>query len=224
MQLLVIEDDSEVTHNLLAVLSDPSFQVTFLSHIEQVDELLKSENYAPDLILLDRMIGDSDLVHYLDTIKEKWPYTKILILSAIDTPLEKANAIENGADDYLAKPYSKEELIARIRALHRRVQHAPQKNIVLKNVTLRTEDRILEFQGKKIELSLKENDLLKLLFNNAGKVFAKDVLFQKVWKSQSGLETNTVETTIVRVRRKLEEISAPLEIKNMRFAGYWLEI
>jgi DNA-binding response OmpR family regulator len=224
MRLLVCEDDSEVTKNLVEVLKDDRFKVQFLSLIEQVEEVLKADDPAPDIILLDRMFGDRDLVSYLDQIKEKWPSTQILILSAIDTPLEKANVIESGADDYLAKPYTKEELLARLGALYRRSISKSEKKTVIQGVGLNLEDRVLDFKGKQTELSLKECDLLNLFFSSPGKIFSKEALVQKVWKSQAGMETNAVETTIVRVRRKLEGLDAPLKIKNTRFAGYWLEV
>lgn len=223
VRLLVCEDEMEITRHLQEILGPQSFETVYLRDVPQIERQMQMRTWQPDIVVLDRLFGSEDLISYLDPMKRVWPSSKILILSAIDTPLEKASALEKGADDYLAKPFSKEEFLARVKALNRR-NAASSPQLVLKDVTLNLDDRTLSFMGQVLELSLKEAELLKLFFANPGKVFSKDDLVLKVWRSSTGLETNTVESTIVRVRRKLEILQAPVIIKNMRLVGYWLEV
>ena len=186
--------------------------------------MLASRSFEPELILLDRLLNQFDSIELLPEIKRVFPGARILILSAINTAAEKADALDRGADDYLGKPFSVSELMARLRALARRPTLAPAPGYLRAgNVVLDTMSRVAIIGSRKISLPNKEFMVLRALIQKPGQVFKKGVLFEQVWDSSTELETNVVEATITNLRRKLEDAAADVKIKNMRNAGYWIE-
>lgn len=216
--VLVIEDEAKLSELLLQNLS-AQFEVEGCPSYAELERLMERPALGFDVVVLDRMMNGRDTLALIDVFKERFPQCRILVLSAINTPAEKAVALDHGADDYLSKPFAWEELIARIRSLVRR----GSRTIRFGNISLDTVDRVAKIGERDVTLSNKEFLLLRAFVQSPGKVFSKQTLFEQVWNMSSEVESNAIETTITKLRRKLEEAEAAPQIRNSRNLGYWLE-
>lgn len=218
----LVEDDKKLGSYLVEAFKNEGFVVTWATQSLELEQAL--EGNAPyNLFLLDRLVGNSDTKHSIERIKQKWPESPILILSAINTPNERTELINLGADDYVGKPFSVQELVARAKALLRRPTVTELKNIQIGNTLIDVLMRTISVDGRTETLPSKEFLLLKTLCSPQGRVFRKDDLLDQVWGVSPLAETNVVESTIAHLRRNLEEAGSSLKIKNMRNAGYWIE-
>jgi DNA-binding response OmpR family regulator len=172
-----------------------------------------------DLIVMDRLLHGKDSAVLMAKIKERIPDAKVMVLSAINSSTEKAALLNAGADDYLAKPFDSQELIARIRALLRR----NRPDLQCGNVNLDSDNRLLKVENQELALTNKEFVLLRTLVENPGKIFGKTYLYEKVWGVNGEIDSNAVEATVTKLRRRLEELGANIHIKNTRNLGYWIE-
>lgn len=224
MNILVVEDDVEILKNILSTLGEQGWSAKGVNSLPALTQLIETKAFYPNLIILDRMLGPDDSSSIVSTIKSTYADTKVLILSAIDTGTEKAKLLDLGADDYLAKPYSSAELIARIKALIRRstLVHSEQE-IRVGDVAINLADRTVTIHSQDVSISQKEIQLLLLLAQNPGKIFPRDVLLSQVWKSSKETDSKVVEATMNNLRRKLETNNSNVVIRNMRNVGYWLE-
>lgn len=221
VKVLLIEDDKKLTEHLDQNLRQQGFFVTAVTNENELSETLNS-NLLVELVLMDRLIGAVDSKNYLAEIKKKWPKAPVLVVSAISTPNERTDLINAGADDYVGKPFSTQELIARMRALLRR-QAAPNGNYLqVGNIIIDTMKRIVTVGERAENLPTREFSVLSLLARDPSRVWSKDELLDYVWGQAATVDTNVVESTMTNLRRKLTELGANVSIKNMRNAGYWL--
>ena len=219
--VLIVEDESKLLAFLKETMENEGFEVTACSSYSELESLVSEATHAVgfDVVILDRMLRQQDSVFAIGILKRKFSSAKILILSAINSPSEKAVTLDRGADDYLSKPFASEELIARVRALLRR---APTV-FTVGNVSIDIADRAVKIGQEKVALANKEFMLLRTFLEQPGRVFTKNQLAEKVWEMKADVDTNAVEMTISNLRRKLEEQGATLKIRNSRNVGYWLE-
>jgi len=218
-RILIVEDESKLSAHLDGLLKAETFSTFTCSTYRELEMLFEMPLQRYDLIVLDRLLQGQDSAQLLGTIKTKMPEAKILVLSAVNTPAEKAALLDKGADDYVAKPFAGEELVARVRALLRR----SVKSVALGNVTLDLEGRSMSIGGQSSALTNKEFVLLRTLMTSPGKVFSKAHLHEKVWGMTADVESNVVEATINKLRRRFKEAEASPQIKNQRNTGYWIE-
>lgn len=222
MQILLIEDDVKLISLLSQNLKEEGFEVTAATSSQQLMNLMKLEN-SFDAIILDRMLPSVDTRDYIEQIKTKWSQTPVLVLSAISTPNEKVDLLNRGVDDYMGKPFSTDELIARIKVLIRRFQQAFNNFIQVGNLTIDTVSRSISANGKSDVLPAKEFLLLKALSQDQKRVWSKSELLDYVWGQAGSEQTNVVESTMANLRKKINELNANVKIRNMRNAGYWIE-
>lgn len=178
---------------------------------------LKEE--IPDLLLLDLMLGPVDGLEVLEHLK-KDPLTAsvpVIIVSAKGEENDKVKGLELGADDYLSKPFGILELLARVKA---RLRNAPKRNSDNLDLILNEDERLFYCQGVPLELTLKEFEVLRLLYLNRGKVIEKDAILVSVWDMPQGVETRTLDVHISSLRKKLARSS--LNIKTIRGVGFIL--
>lgn len=221
-RVFLVEDDKKLGQYLVEAFKNEGFVANWVTQASELETAL--EGTSPyHLVLLDRLLGNTDTKHSIERIKKKWPGSPVLVLSAINTPSERAELINLGADDYVGKPFSLQELVARAKALLRRPATPELQNIQIGNTLIDVLMRTVSVDGKMNTLPAKEFLLLKTLCSPAGRVFRKDDLLDLVWGVSPLAETNVVEATIAHLRRNLEALGASLRIRNMRNAGYWIE-
>lgn len=218
-RILIVEDEAKLSTHLESLLKSEMFSTFTCGTYRDLQLLLEMPLQRFDLVVLDRLLHGQDSANLLGQLKGKMPEAKILVLSAVNTPAEKAALLDQGADDYVAKPFAGEELVARLRALLRR----SVKSIGLGNVTLDLEARSMNIAGFSMPLTNKEFVLLRTLMTTPGKVFSKTHLHEKVWGMTADVESNVVEATINKLRKRFKEAGASPQIKNQRNSGYWIE-
>ncbi|MBF0208291.1 MAG: response regulator transcription factor [Oligoflexia bacterium] len=224
MRILILEDEPKVADFLNQSLRCEGYQTLCLASVDELSSI-GGQVEEFDLAIFDRMLGVKDSLAYLAEFKRKFSRCAVLVLSVINTPEERAQALDAGADDYMGKPYSLLELSARLRALKRRdLREGVERRVfVLGDLQLDCVSHRVFFKGKRLDFSAKEFNLLSLLIRRPGQVFNKYQILDQVWDTQLDLESNVVETTIKNIRRKLEGDSVNVEIHSRRNVGYWIE-
>ena len=225
MKVLVVEDDERLARFLRKALEAETWSVEVFSKYEELRDLIESPTLQFDVAILDRMLGPHDSLSLLKGLRSKYPLPKILFLSAVDHAEERARAIEEGADDYMGKPYSLRELVARLRALQRRVSDTSslQQFRELGNLKLDLLAHVVTISGKKISLSAKEFKILSVLMERPGAILSRYQMLDRVWEVGKDLESNVVEATMHNLRKTLEESGSTLMIRSRRGTGYWVE-
>lgn len=220
--LLLVEDDRRLADHISTLMQSEGLAVHQASSFAEMKEYLTS-GQSFSAIILDRLLDGGDTKGMVADLKRRWPGAPVCVLSAINTPLERAELLDLGADDYMGKPFVSGELLARLRALMRRANTAPSNYRAIGDLVLNVPHRTLMCAGEQASLTTKEFMVFKLLSEEPGRVFSKMQLLEMVWNSNLEVETNVVEATITNLRRRVAELGSTVHIKNMRNAGYWLE-
>jgi two-component system response regulator MprA len=220
-RLLVVEDDPQVRAMLTRALRYEGFEVAAACDGAEAMAALRAS--PPDLLLLDLLLPDADGVDLCGRLRADGDPVPILMLTARDTVTDRVAGFEAGADDYLVKPFSTAELVARVRALLRRARERPATS------TRRVGDLVLDPSthevrrgGRVVRLTRREFDLLALFLDNPGTVLARERLLTEAWGFLSPVETNAVDVYVGYLRRKLEESGEPRLIHTVRGVGYVL--
>jgi DNA-binding response OmpR family regulator len=224
--ILVIEDDRDISHLLQLHLRDLGCEVE-LAH-DGAAGLEKALSGRHDLIILDLMLPKMDGLEICRRLRAKPRYTPILMLTARSTELDRVLGLEMGADDYLAKPFSIRELLARVKALSRRIEalerrEEPEAGGILQagGLSIDRERRRVTLSGRSVDLTSKEFDLLLHFASHPGRVFSRSQLLDLVWGyGHEGYE-HTVNSHINRLRAKIEEDPAhPRYVLTVWGVGY----
>lgn len=223
MNILIVEDDAKVGSFLRENLIKDNNIVELITTISELEEHLASKSVAPEVIILDRLIDNSDTKNYLKKIKNRFQESRILYLSALNTPSEKAALLDEGADDYLGKPFSLVELEARVRSLGRRREDKQNFYLNIGDIIIDLKLRSARCGDHKIDLSNKEYTLFINFAQNENKVFSKYQLLDIIWETNLDIESNVLEVTIMNLRKKLDEGKSSVKIQSKRNVGYWLE-
>lgn len=226
MLLLLIEDDSRLSQYLAQAMGREGYQVEVCSSVEEADAFIATTTEAPSVIILDRMLGREDGAVLIGKFKFRFPQTGILVLSSLDMPSEKARIIDSGADEYLSKPFSLDELAARLRLVIRRSTRAasPDTGVrLLGDLSLDLKTQNATVGAAKLDLTRKEFQVLSLLMDHPGRVYNRFQFLDRVWEIERHTESNVVESTIKTLRRKLENSHCKVRIESKRNIGYWIE-
>jgi DNA-binding response OmpR family regulator len=225
--VLVIEDDTDIASLISMHLSDNGFEVQIENRGDAGLVAFKGGTF--DLVVLDLMLPGVDGLTLCREMRVENSYVPILMLTAKSTELDRVLGLEMGADDYLTKPFSVPELIARVKALFRRVdafsarqaKSAADPVIEKNDLTINVEKRLVLLEGKEIGLTTREFDLLYFLASHPGRVYSRIQLLDKVWGyNHSGYE-HTVNTHINRLRAKIEkEPAKPFYVQTVWGVGY----
>ena len=230
--ILVVEDEPKIREGIVDALTYQGFDV---SAAERGDEALsKAIMNKPDLILLDIMLPKLNGLDVCENLRENGIKSPIIFLSAKGRESDRVKGLEKGADDYITKPFSIKELIARINAHLRRrdfdkvealTQRQKMEPMRIKDLTIDFEARSCWLREERLHLSEKEFLILKILFENVGSVVDRETLLKEVWGYKNlGLETRTVDVTIGKLRQKIEDdASSPNIVKTKRGKGYIIE-
>ena len=225
-KILIVEDESSFSEALAFLLGKEGFEVSVAENGRSALETFKKE--GADLILLDLMIPEISGVEVCRTIRLT-SQVPIIMLTAKDTEIDKVVGLELGADDYVTKPYSSRELIARIKAVLRRGISDDELSgdldvISVGPIKLDTARHQASINGSPVALPLKEFELLEFLMRNAGRVLTRSQLIDRVWGGDYFGDTKTLDVHIKRLRSKIEADPAnPILIQTIRGLGYKLE-
>lgn len=222
MRILVVEDEHKIANSIKKGLEQEAFAVDVAYDGEYGYDLAATEDY--DVIILDLMLPKLSGLDVCRQLRREGIHTPILILTAKGQIQEKVEGLNAGADDYLVKPFSFAELLARVRALARRPKDILQTVLEYKDLSLDTVSFEVKRAGKKIKLSKKEFALLEYLLRNQGKVVSKDQIISHVWDFDADILPNTVEAFIGSLRKKIDRPfkSKPPLIHTVRGFGYRL--
>ena len=224
-KILVVEDESSLSEPLAYLLGKEGFEVVVCE--TGPDAIAEFNRSGADLILLDLMLPGLSGTEVCRTIRAKSD-VPIIMLTAKDTEVDKVVGLELGADDYVTKPYSARELVARIRAVLRRrtdVGSSNESMLEAGSVKIDVDRHMVYVNGVQTSLPLKEFDLLELLVRNAGRVLTRAQLIDRVWGSDYFGDTKTLDVHVKRLRAKIEADPAePIFIQTVRGLGYKFEV
>jgi len=223
-KILIIEDDINIAMGISNLLFKYGFNVSILEDFEHVDEQVRI--FEPHLILMDINLPYFDGFYWCAIIR-KISFCPIIMVSARNTDLDQVIALDNGADEYVTKPFNNEVLIAKIKSLLRRTygDYVSSNDMVeIHGLTINTNRLIMSYQNKEVILTNKELILLKCLVNNHEKVVSREILLEKVWDNQSFVEDNTLNVNIARIRKKLENLGLANVLETVRGLGYRLSL
>lgn len=214
MKLLLVEDDKDLAQGLTQALQRESFVVSHAATGAAAKEQFVS--FEPDLVVLDLGLPDIDGIDVLKYLRTQHDPTPFLILTARNSLDDKVRALDIGADDYLAKPFEMPELLARLRAMSRRLGTASSSEMIIGQVTLDTVAHRVLVKGIEVNLPRKEYMTLKALMESAGRVKTKDTLESNLYSWGEEIGSNTIEVYVSNLRKKLPEGF----ISTIRGVGY----
>ncbi|MBC7386877.1 MAG: response regulator transcription factor [Cryobacterium sp.] len=222
--ILIVEDDPKIATTLMNLFRGEGWTIQIADSTAALNDVILSRGSDFSVILLDRLLQQFDTKALLPEMRKRWSQTPILVLSAINTPLERAELLNLGVDDYLGKPFLNQELLARVRALSRRAKRPEEVYRQLGNTLLDLNRFSFSVEGREESLPQKEFLILRLLSRDLGRVFGRDDLMSRVWGEATSSESNVVEATITHLRRRLEVSGSSIKLKNLRNVGYFVEI
>ncbi len=221
MKILIVEDERKVGQFVERALAEQNHTPRLVATCAAARDALAESPY--DAIVLDLGLPDGDGLDLLREWRAAGFGEPVLILSARDAVSDRIHGLNLGADDYLPKPFSIEELVARVRSLLRRRSGASARATVLDHGGIRLDllARAAAFHGRPVELTSREFALLELFLQNPGRVLTRTLIAEKIWEASYDMETNLIDVYIRRLRRKFEtgEATPPL-IKTIRGTGY----
>ena len=224
-RILIVEDEESLSDPLAYLLGKEGFEVDVVDN--GLDAVTEFDRTGADLLLLDLMLPGQSGTEVCRQVRQR-SSVPIIMLTAKDAEIDKVVGLELGADDYVTKPYSPRELVARIRAVLRRqgVESIDPALTTLAAgpVRMDVERHVVTVAGSAVQLPLKEFELLELLLRNAGRVLTRGQLIDRVWGADYVGDTKTLDVHVKRLRSKLEpEPSAPRHIITVRGLGYKFE-
>jgi len=217
MQILLIEDDPSLASGLTTTLKSEGFSV---NHIAQGNNALSTIGlHHPDIVILDLGLPDMDGNDVLKAIRKDHSLLPVLILTARASLDDKVKGLDNGADDYLAKPFEIDELLARLRVLERRLSGSKNSDLTIGPVSMNIKDQLVKLDDTSLDLPRREYMLLKMLMENAGRVLTRSSMENKMYSWGEEVASNAIEVHIHHLRRKLPEHF----IKTVRGVGYTIK-
>ena len=221
-KILIIDDEIHIVELLKFNLENNGYKVDY--SYDGFDGYLKTKEFQPDLILLDWMLPNISGIDLLKKIRsdETLEQIPVIMLTAKNMEEDKLEGLEDGADDYITKPFSVKEVLARITSVLRRYKYTSNEKIeVLKadDIQVNVNKHIVTKNGQEIELTLKEFQILKLLIENKGNVLTRTFLFDKIWGYDYYGETRTLDVHIRHLRKKIGDNDSKL-IETVRGVGY----
>lgn len=223
MRILIVEDELHLAEALTHILRKNNYTVDAVSDGASGLDYALSGIY--DLILLDIMLPEMDGITVLKSIRKENISTPVILLTAKGEVSDKVKGLDSGADDYLAKPFATEELLARIRSASRRKGEVPVDNTLkFGDIELNMANLKLSRSGKEIKLILKESELMELLLQRKSAITSKEMVIEKLWGFDTDAEHNNVEVYISFLRKKLAYLDSSVVINTIRGVGYVLEV
>ena len=223
MRILVVEDDKKIASLVVRGMEQAGFAVDHAEDGEDALHLALSEPY--DAAIMDVMLPKLDGLTIIERMRQKKILTPVIVLSAKRSVDDRVRGLQTGGDDYLVKPFSFTELLARVRALIRRAsQEAEPSRLVTGELTLDLLTREVIRSGKKIDLQPREFSLLEYLMRNSGRVVSKTMIIEHVWGYSFDPQTNVVDVLVSRLRNKVDRDFENKLIHTHRGVGYAIKL
>ncbi len=224
--ILVVDDEKDILELVSYNLQKEGFHIETSQNGEDALDKIRSDRF--DLLILDLMLPGIQGMELCKVLKSdsETASIPIIMLTAKSEELDKVLGLEMGADDYITKPFSPREMVARVNAVLRRTGEKPPKDILIKigDLEINTSTYQIRKKGKMITLSATEFKLLLYLVQKKGRVFNRDMLLDAVWKDETFVEPRTVDVHIRRLRSQIEDDpSNPIYIKTRRGLGYYVD-
>ncbi len=222
MRILVVEDEVRLAEALGQIMREGKYAVDVVHDGEAAYDYAMSGIY--DVIVLDVMLPKMNGFEVVRQMRKNKEQTPVILLTAKDEIIDKVTGLDCGADDYLTKPFSSDELLARIRALSRRQVEMVMDEMPFADVKLNLSTYMLECGFKSVHLGLKEFEVMRMLLTNPANIVPKESMLLKVWGSETDAEDNNVEVYISFLRKKLLYLGSTVNIAVVRKVGYYLEV
>ena len=222
-RILIIEDEKNLSRFVELELQHEGYETEVCKNGRQVLELTLDEDW--DAILLDLMLPELNGLEVCRRVRQV-KNTPIIMMTARDSVIDRVSGLDHGADDYIVKPFAIEELLARLRAVLRRVELENEQNgnkqttLTYRDLTIEKENRVVRRGDEIIELTKREYELLLTLMENINVVLARDTLLKKVWGYETQIETNVVDVYIRYLRNKIDRPGEDSYIQTVRGTGY----
>lgn len=220
MRVLIVEDDAELSGWLQATLSKAIGTVDAVSCVDTARAALAVASF--DLVVLDRRLPDGDGVELLRELKGLRPRPGTVVLTALDDPNDIADALNNGADDYVGKPFEPAELVARARAVLRRCSLDQGASVEVGNLRFDVKDRCAFCNDVPLLVPRRELAILELLIRRIGRVVLRETLDAAVYGFDDEIQSNALDSHVSRLRRRLREAGCSVTIRSIRGVGYLL--
>jgi two-component system response regulator MprA len=220
LSILVVDDDPEIVSLVKRGLAYEGYTVETAA--DGNEALAKAREHEPDLVILDIMMPGVDGVEVARRLR-RGSDVPIIMLTAKGTVADKVTGLESGADDYLVKPFAMDELLARVKALLRRLQPHEEETLRFSDLSLNASTREVKRGSAPVELTTQEFDLLELFMRHPRQVLKRDLIYQKVWGYDFEGESNVIEVYVRYLRSKLESAGGARLIHTVRGVGYVLK-
>lgn len=226
-KILVVDDEEALVRLITYNLNKEGFNTIYAYDGSQVARIIEQEN--PDLLILDLMLPEKGGLDVCRELRSSGSQIPVIMLTARDEELDRVLGLELGADDYVTKPFSVRELVARVKAVLRRhpgtmEEDSKATSLKVGPFLLKPESYQIYFKDEPLELTLKEYELLEVLIRNRGRVLKREYLLELLWEYTEGVNTRVLDVHISKIRDKVEQDSKnPQYIKTVRGLGYKLE-
>ena len=222
MRILLVEDETRLSDALEQIFKQQGYLVDATGDGIKGQDMAETGIY--DVIILDRMLPNAEGIEILKYLRTGGITTPVIFLTAKDAVSSRVEGLDAGADDYLIKPFSKNELLARVRALARRSENLQQSETVcVASLCLDTRSCEATAGEEKAKLTVTESQLLELLMRNRGQVLTKEQILDRVWGFDKEVEINNVELYIFYLRKKINLAKGGVDIQTIRGVGYCLK-
>ena len=220
MKILIVEDDRKVGQFIEKGIAELSYTPVWVRTLADANDAFFEHDF--DAVILDIGLPDGNGLDLLREWRRNGQNHPVIVLSARDGLKDRIDGLNIGADDYLPKPFSFDELIARLRSIMRR--QSPRKETVLQHRTIEMDllSREVSLDGETVELTNREFAMLELFLQNPNRVLTRTLIAEKVWEAYADLETNLIDVYVRRLRKKLETESTGPLFKTLRGTGYQL--
>lgn len=222
MRILLAEDEKELSNALVTILQRSGFSVDAVYNGQDALDYLEADNY--DAAILDIMMPKIDGLEVLKKLREKKSTLPVLMLTAKSEIDDRVLGLDSGANDYLTKPFAMKELIARIRAMTRKVDAGGDNVLTFGNITLNRGTFMLSTDTEELRLMGKEFQMLELMMMNGSQLISAERFLERIWGYDAVAEMSVVWVYISYLRRRLTTVGANVQIKSVRNSGYTLEV
>ena len=218
-RVLIVEDDPYIARLLRLQLQHRHLNVQ--CEYDGLSGLKTAAEFDPEVIILDIMLPGMDGIGVLKELRQRGSRAPVIMLTARNTSMDKVHSLNQGADDYLTKPFSMEELVARIRALLRRVEG--EEILRVADLEINTATREVRRGVRKVDLTVREYELLEFMVRNPRRVLPRDLLLSRVWNWEFNTESNIVDVYMTYLRKKIDRPGEPRLIQTIRGVGFTLK-